>query len=133
LSFSATDSIGFHDTLNLFRRHIISPAQQKAKIQFPLYSFWCPILAGPKKEFTRHNTYSTPPTLGFKSFPVSDDTLKKMYAVGSEAYQIAKDLFPMVHEWATSKQEPREENTAEPVETQEFEPQVPVETEEIPF
>lgn len=101
LTFSRSNSMGIEEAIKQFRSTVIGAASQKARKNFPLYSFWCQISADQPKKFEKEGTYATPPKLAL-SGAVNDEMLAKLF-VGRELVEAAAAAYPAAKEWATRK------------------------------
>lgn len=114
LTFSSTNSVGIEQAIKDFRQNILRPITAQIKKQLPLYVVWMPVMAGPRKDFKKHNTYSTPPQLGVTKLPLSSEFLEKLYIPNHDVELVkrATELYPEVQKWAKGeRQDDREEMT----------------------
>lgn len=104
LTFSRSNAMGIEESIKQFKNVVIGPVSQKAKKNFPLYSFWCPIGPNEPKQFKEQGTYATPPKL-FLTPPVSEKLLNELFT-GKTIIERCAEAYPLAKQWATRKFEP---------------------------
>lgn len=101
LTFSRSNSIGIEDAIKQFRSVVIGAASQKARKNFPLYSFWCQVGPDKPKKFEKEGTYATPPKFIING-AMNDEMMSSLF-VGRELVEVAAAAYPVAKEWAMRK------------------------------
>ena len=138
ITFSSTNGMAMEkEVLGAFKQSVIAPAQKIQNRPFPLWTFWCPVKAGPVKVWDQ-GSHSTPPIFALTP-PFDEDKLTKLY-VGDEIASYIKGRWEEAQTWAkkmqttddSPQQSTPEQDYSEPQATTPDEPP-PLTEDEFPF